>query len=341
MNKLITSAAVIAISLFLLLNLGVYVRMSGKLDQDGAMYAINQFSRQTKKQPPKIVFLGSSLCKHVFLSLDEAAREKSGIASLGYNLQLISDSYLLIKSYLLGEKRPQQIMLLVGPRDFFDNDAPIIYRTMTFKRVLSMRECAEHLPMYARTPDDALYVIAERFCPLFSRRIGVQNSFSQHCKKICRTVGIDVPMTVPPKTAEQFWNRSLDEYRCRYSGISLDRMADQMKFLSRIFDLCKEHAVAVTVVLLPVSQDNVRLMPPLFMQRFRGRVKAICLRSGVKCIDAAGQLDLPNTCYDDCAHLNKMGGKSVLNLVLADRTKEMPEQPQVEPIASQGARVIY
>jgi hypothetical protein len=314
---MIKSAAIFAIGLFACANFMANPYLQS-LDENIAHSTLQRFEQL--QAPAKVVFLGSSLNLCVYRGLDQDTIKKESIGNLTCLVQRPSDSFLLIQQYLQGNNKPDRVIMGLGPRDFFDNDCPPINRTVTYKRLVPMSLCLNDLPMYAPNFNDAAYTITGRLSPLFSDRALLQTRVIKHENAIRGLFGYKGDPL--PKTRPEGWAHSIKEYKWRYRGISMDGMESQMAFLQRSLDLCKERNIHVEIVNLPLSADNLRLLPAGLTEQFRDRLVQMCRRNSADFVDAADTLKLSDADFCDCVHLNSNGASQVLKLIFAPKAEK-------------------
>lgn len=303
------STAAFALLLFVLVNGICWPIFRAQPDSNGMVAAFSAFAGRDRA--PSVVFLGSSVAKHVIGAISPNELESRQIANLAFNMQLVSDGFILTNELLKGSLRPNLIVLCVTPRDFSDPDVPDLIRTTTFRRAVTIA----HLPFYASVfglnLGDELRATYNYLCCFYDGRAGVQ----EHVRSLTRNVYNRFnPIAASPNSARRSsWSHSLEEYAWRYTAISNDKIASQMSYLRRGLDLADQHGIEVVLVNLPLSKDNLKLLPSGFYETYCHQLSEEARMKNVDFIDLSSSTEFTDADFYDCAHLNKPGAEKVLS----------------------------
>ena len=205
---------------------------------------------------------------------------------------------------------------------------PAIFATVTFKRLVGLKNFDRYAPVFLPRWQDKLDFLATHSCYFYGKRWRLQRETGRAFEKTCSTLGLISSQTLSlPQDNEklrhdgfllsalegQRWQSSLREYRGRYHNIDKQDLNVQMGFLSKLADLCHQRGVRLVLVNMPLSSDNRALMPNGFYQHFRQSLRHILAdKAGVDYIDLGDGHNFAKTDFWDTAHLNQEGGQKLL-----------------------------
>jgi hypothetical protein len=292
-----------ALVLFVLANLLVAVCTSSKEDSDGCIFHLRKFEAISS---PQLVFMGSSMCNHVFEAVKPTDFDGVRTSSLAYNLQMCSDGYVLSDKYVRGNHVPSRMIIALGPRDLIDHDQADPTATTTFRYLVSLLDLPRYCPLYARDAQQAGSMIFDKLFFLSDRRRSMQfrlRQFFQHLYGVNETM---------PKTAEERIQRSIQEYKYRYSDPDPRQFDLQLTMLARIVHACRAQNIAVLVVILPVSPDNVNALGQGLYAKMQAALENTAKGNGADFFNAAISRTYIPTDFYDTAHLNTCGARKVI-----------------------------
>lgn len=210
-------AALVAISLFLLINLGLSAntstgnRLLKKPEETNATAqacdsALYQYA--ASKSVPEIVLIGSSVLMaptwsvdsqvfpqvpdvyhhHRWLSLESKATQKrqkqTSVFTFALPGLMVSDGYLIVDKVLNGKLKPKLIGYALTPRDFMDDLMTGETRTITFNRLMRLNDIARLGSAYLSSPQEALEFVIDNVCYLYGKRYRYQ----EKCVALLRKV---------------------------------------------------------------------------------------------------------------------------------------------------------
>lgn len=291
----------LSLFIFCFVNLAARYLYFRSTDKDGLCFAVNRFALAGPKSSAIIV--GSSVANHLFNSLKPSEQEALHITSLAYNLQMPSDSLILVHKILPVASSGKCVVFCVTPRDFFDNDAAPVTRSTTFKRLVSIFDVVSLIPILHLDVQQSVESFCCKFLPLYEIRNSIQSRFADACNAVYAKI-----LPFEKTNSESAWARSVREYAWRYQGISLSRQAYQFDRLGETIGLCRSRGFKVLVVNLPLTKANLSLLPSGFYEQFRATLGSVAARNHAEFVDTSN-LSLTNSDYEDCAHLNSVGGQ--------------------------------
>lgn len=345
--------AIVSLALFALLNAGLWQLDRVKRASPANLFhgtgsidlAVNDFNALPQK--PSVVLLGSSLMMFPFWSMDkgndpkhvgdifhhhgsaalEAEMKKVGFAdphvfSFAIFGQMVSDAFIYVNEYLKGDRTPEYLVYGIAPRDFHDSDLSSPMSTNTFKRLISLNNLSPYANLYLPGFADKLDFVMSHVCYFYSHRWRLQQDFGKFVERIYVKTGIHEPEKKIDFSNAGFmmfgglnerWNSSEKEYTRRYKNIDQRDLSVQMSFLKKLLEVSHERGIKVVVVNMPLSENNRKLLPPGFYQRFRSEVgKIAAADSGVKFLDIGDSSDFTRWDFWDTAHLGPSGGVKVM-----------------------------
>ena len=327
-------------------------------------WTVNGFANE--KSAPDIALLGSSLmmtahhagdatklnqvqnevshfhssCLQDFLS--ERTGQKPTTFSFAIAGQMASDSYLIVRSLLVGSKQPKVIVYGIAPRDLIDNTLPSAASTETFK-YLSRIDDLSDVALSARTSFNELFQFGlEKVIYTLSRRPNLlawqhkiayalapygQNAITVNelCLpfKLRQMAYQELPddsganeLRVGPYGAqsEPFRDNS-SEYRQRYASIKQKTYKSQLSYLEKLMKLTSERGIQLIVVNMPLTPGNIALMPPGFYEQYKNKVSEMAAANRAEFIDMNKPDVFEKKHFADTVHLNGLGGVAFFKML--------------------------
>lgn len=249
--------------------------------------------------------------------------------------EMASDAYVLANAMLTGEKQPKVIIYGVAPRDLMDNALKSPASTEIF-RLMSRIKDPTDVAVSAR---NSFWSVAEYGLEKLSFLYGHRNDFlyMQHnatravlarlgygdiqdevhtTYEIRRQAFMELPedsgpnevVVHPPSASEAVYTDNLPEYRYRYSSFKEKQFKEQVSYLERLLELGKERGIKVILVNMPLTTDNVALMPPGLYSRYMETLTTMCTKYSAQMLDLNEPSEFPKEFFEDSVHLNSRGG---------------------------------
>lgn len=327
-------------------------------------WTANGFAKE--KNPPDLILLGSSLmmtAHHAgdatklnqiqnevshFRSacMEDFLRDKIGKPFSAFSFaiagQMASDSYLITRSLLTGEKRPKVIVYGIAPRDLIDNTLPSPASTETFKYLSRISDLSD-VALSARNSfnelfefglEKVLYTLSHRPNLLalqhrvaysltpFGHNAITRNEISTPFK--LRQIALGAfpednganELRIGPYGAvyEPFRDNS-DEYRHRYARIKEKTYKSQLSYLEKLMQLCNSQGIKLIVVNMPLTPGNVGLMPPGFYDQFKATITKMAAENNANFLDLNRPNEFEQKHFADTVHLNGLGGVAFFKLL--------------------------
>lgn len=255
--------------------------------------------------------------------------------------QMASDAYAIASTLLRGKDKPTTIVYGIAPRDFMDNTLTNVTTTETFRYLARVgdlsRTFAAAKPSFFEVMDrglenisfiykhrvDLLCIQQHAFKSLLER-IGYRNLDTYKVpfelrrialKDLLEDVASNETMVCPYGDPPVPYLDNLAEYRQRYAHMNARMFKNQLGYLEQLLQYGKEQNIKVVLVNMPLTSDNVALMPPGFYQNYLTQIQNLSAKYDSKLID----MNLPGTFnrgyFADSAHLNGLGGMRFFDLL--------------------------
>lgn len=311
---------------------------------------INSF--HALKAKPDVILLGSSLVMFPFWAMDvaenkgiadifryhnsealkkklkEAGREQKTVYSLAVFGQMASDAYLMTNEYVKGDKTPKVIVYGIAPRDFYDHSLASPMATFSFQKIVNLSNFSSYAGAFLPDFEKKADWLAMHLCYFYGKRWRLQMETDKAINKVYSTLGIVDPNATKADTTaqggfmmegstEDRWNNSVKEYKGRYKEIAEKDHSLQMGFLTRNLKNLRERGVKVVLVNMPLTKRNLDILPSGFYASYQKEIKDVADMPGVKLVDLGNCSDFNDDDYWDTTHLNHVGGRKLLNRVVA------------------------
>lgn len=249
--------------------------------------------------------------------------------------EMASDAYVLANAMLTGQKQPKVIIYGVAPRDLMDNALKSPASTEIF-RLMSRIKDPTDVAVSAR---NSFWSVAEYGLEKLSFLYGHRNDFlyMQHSAtrallaqlgysdiqsevhttyEIRRQAFLELPedsgpnevVVHPPSASRAVYTDNLPEYRYRYSSFKEKQFKEQVSYLEKLLALGQDHGIKIILVNMPLTTDNVALMPPGLYSRYMGTLNEMCTKYSAQLLDLNVPADFPKDNFEDSVHLNSKGG---------------------------------
>ena len=284
-------------------------------------------------QPQNVAFHHRSLVFEDLLEKKTGTKVNTFAFALGG--QMASDAYALTSTLLRNDDQPKAIIYGIAPRDFMDNTLASPASTETFRymsRLGGMEDVAwqsrssfwEQVE-FAFARISALYdhkldfvYLQNKYvkdmlgcCPAFKDLESVHTPFALRklaLLELPEDQGPNDLMILPFKKEEYKFVDNLDEYRMRYRAFKPKLFELQLSFLERMLKFCHERGTAVFLVNMPLTEENVKLMPPGFYDNYKQRISNLASKYGADVVDLNNADVFGKELFADSVHMNGAGG---------------------------------
>jgi hypothetical protein len=285
---------------------------------------------------------------HQSAYLQKLMREKSqrDIQTFSFAIcgQMASDAYAITRVLLKGDKQPQTIIYGIAPRDLMDNTLASPASTETFRYLSRVGDLSDIA--YEARPSmwDAIDCTLGRISFLYEHKLDLIYLETKYVKQIMKMTGygdlenvhtpvyvrqlamLDLPEDTGPneilissyRTNPEPYRDNLHEYAVRYRQFNRKLFNQQLGYLQGLLQICKNRHIQLILVNMPLTQDNLNLMPQGFYQSYLNTVSDIATKYGGNVLDLNDTKIFPKEDFADSAHLNGQGGMHFFE-VLSDR----------------------
>ncbi len=250
--------------------------------------------------------------------------------------EMVSDAYVLLAQMLEQKEHPRCLIYGIAPRDFTDNTLPSVASTEIYKYAERLTDLT-NLDMEARPSlaAKAEYYLG-KFCFIYGHRedlLYIQHHWAQSlAKKLLGYKNVELNITplhirgqaflelpedcavnegfvTPPKVEQEPYLDNTAEYRGRYRKINAKQFALQMQYLERILTLAQKNKIEVILVNMPLTAENISLMPANFYSDYLKQVQNLTGKGGCTLVDLNSASLFTKDKFADSVHLNNRGGK--------------------------------
>lgn len=264
-------------------------------------------------------------------------KQKTSVNTFAFAIggQMVSDASVIATTLLKGDKKPAVLVYGVAPRDFMDNTLTSPASTETFRYLAKVGDLSE-LGFSARPAFwDRFEYLGGRVSFFYDHRQDFVYLQNRYCKQLLTHLvpglefdNVKAPfplrkiamlqlaedtgpneLSVMPYSPSEQYNDNLPEYRSRYRSFKKKLFDVQISFLDRLLEHCRDEGISVVLVNMPLTEDNVALMPPGFYKNYLNAVSSRTAQYGGRLIDLNNPSVFTKECFADSVHLNGLGGK--------------------------------
>lgn len=275
-------------------------------------------------------------------ALAQSSQQKRRVLDLAVAASIMSDQYLILKKYLDSGKTPQLIVCGIAPRDFLDNLRQDPEKTPTYS-ILADLTCIKDLLDQKRSKEGISNFAFGYFSEVYKYRAdyktflaGLASRVSGHPVDLYTAThaGKGEPesqgagVLAEPKVDAGVLDNSkpvytarpnnlfdLKEYERIYLPVNNKVFKLQISYLDRFLALAKSHDIPVVLVEMPVTQENLALLPAGIKQRFATKIAELATRYDAKLITTNNRLSFGKEDFEDSVHLNTAGGIKLFSFV--------------------------
>ncbi len=291
--------------------------------------------------------------------LSDLAARPLDLANLGIVGSMMSDHYLIVKKSLSAGKRPRLIICAIAPRDFLDNYRGVVEKTPTYQAVADFTSIGDLLKTspsldtiaditlaslwsYYKTRNDYqtfVAVFASRLSghPLNLYMATTNVTDGQHTGGQATSAatlpdghGADDGTVVsvlenvePVYTATRNQLGDLELYKRVYLPVNSKLYETQMSYLEKLLKLAQRESVFLVLIDMPLTKDNLSILPANVLQRYRRQVAGLCSQYTAKLVRPGQEAEYTLSDFEDSCHLNGQGGKkfcsSLVKAMASDR----------------------
>lgn len=272
--------------------------------------------------------------------------QKLGLPGLDcYNFSLpgavTSDDYLIARALFSSERSPRLIVLCLTMRDFNDHGVPCAAATAAFRylrRFTNIDDIVDiAMPQIWQRSD---YWIG-KVLYLWDKKLDMQAILAERSKQLCKPLvgkvcrqgglneldlGRNMPINLRSEVEEgtsivtphipYSFEDNTREFRKRYrpnDGL----FVTEVEFLDRFMRLCQEQGSEVVLVNMPLTKENMALMPPRAYDKYLSMLKAKSRQWNCVLLNLNQSPAFQKTDFHDTVHMTASGGKKMVDAIVS------------------------
>lgn len=279
---------------------------------------------------------------------------------------MISDDYIVSKALFRGDKKPRLLVLGLSLRDFIDSGVSCPAATPPFrylKRFVDINDVIGlAMPQFWHRIDyyvgNLVYLWNKKLDSQVILAEQVKQALSPLLSKICVPSLIEkadpsknLPSNLRSEVEERMfmvrshqpytWEDNSSEYKKRYRVKHKEMFEIQTAFLGKLLDYCQESNISVLIVNMPLTAQNLSLMPQGYYDRYVAMLQQTAAARGCRFINLNDHSTFTKNDFYDTSHMNSAGGKKLLDRIaveisttdnltkaLTDRNVELAGRPK-------------
>ena len=264
------------------------------------------------------------------------------VVSLATAGQFVSDTYLIIDKLIAGKQqgnqgsgqqagqgRGQPLALIYGvaPRDFMDDTTGGLAMTSVFDELVEASDLPKIGHLFFSTFNEKADFLLNRSVYLYRKRGRYQNKFKDGFEKTVARAMHDRALLAKSNAGGSAANDplagfllgnnrndvwSIDEYRKRYKFFNQQQFEKQKECFKAVVSLCQSRGIKLYVVAMPITDDNLKLMPDELYRSYIDCLATTTKEAGVPFLDLQKSRQYQNDDFYDTVHLNGSGGERFL-----------------------------
>jgi hypothetical protein len=262
--------------------------------------------------------------------------QKTPVVSLATAGQFVSDTYLVIDKFIADKNiKPKALVYGVAPRDFMDDTTGGLALTSVFDEVVEISDLPRLGKLFFSTFDEQGDFLLNRSVYLYRKRGRYQIKFKDSAEKVVARVmknkhgagnGSQIasggfggtnndPLAgfLMGGNRNDIWAKSIDEYGRRYKTFNQGQFDKQKQCFKAVVDLCKNKDIKLYVVAMPLTADNLKLMPPQLYKSYIDCVAQTTAEAGIPMLNLQKDGNFTDADFYDTVHLNGEGGERFLS----------------------------
>jgi hypothetical protein len=273
--------------------------------------------------------------------LEDKLEKPVSTASLAIGGQMASDVYALTTTLFTRNPKPSSIMWGIAPRDFLDSTFTNPDSSETVRYMDKVAGSTDVLSTKRRILWDRVQNFADGSFYLYGKRNDLVASALPFTKAVVQTARPDVntdtvrtpsallayamknlpedngvdQWRVTPYSPSKVFSDNTAEYLMRYHPFKPKVLETQLAYFEKFLAFAKQQGISVTLVNMPLTGDNLKLLPPGSYDAYLSGVQAVATKYGAQLLDFNKNGLFPRSEFADTVHLNGLGGKHFFELV--------------------------
>ncbi|MDX1988729.1 MAG: SGNH/GDSL hydrolase family protein [Candidatus Obscuribacter sp.] len=225
------------------------------------------------------------------------------------------------------DKKPKLILATYSYRDFCDNLYPDPAESPVAKALDYGKGYRSFLPrwqnMLSTNAREELLTCLQtherhikRVAALFRKEL---TKIAETCRSKSHQVAEKSPAALGKSNEKLTRERDLAVYKTRYQPLNLERFRLQIESLERLLRSARQRGVPVLLVNMPVTDENLKLIPPAMRSNWQKPIKELAANYGaaLKDFDTENDTGLTDADFTDSVHLNRQGAAKFLDALFS------------------------
>jgi hypothetical protein len=255
---------------------------------------------------------------------------------------LMSDNYMIVRTILQDDHVPKYVVMGLSLRDFIDNAINCPGTTPPFRYLKRFTDINDivglAMPQFWQQLD---FRFGQAFY-LWQRKLDLQVLAEEWAKKSFRPWAektafpsllnsLDYRHHVPANLHSEVeegmaivkahqpvtFDPNYADYKRRCGKANLPMFEIQAEFLKKTLQICKDRGIKVVVLNMPVTPENLAMMPSGSYDRYLHTIAACATAQGFPFKDLNTDRRFVHSDFYDTAHMNGSGGKKLLESIAA------------------------
>ncbi len=229
----------------------------------------------------------------------------------------------------IASNQPLALIYGVAPRDFMDDTTGGLALSSVFDELVEATDLPKISQLFFSSFGERADFVLNRTVYMYRKRGRYQNKFQESFEKtVARTMhdqslaskngtqpgGANDPLAgfLMGGNRNDIWTKSINEYSRRYKFFNKEQFDKQKECFKAVVALCQKKGIKLYVVAMPVTEDNLKLMPNSLYSSYLDCLTSTTAAGGVPFIDLQKSGQYHNDDFYDTVHLNGIGGERFL-----------------------------
>jgi hypothetical protein len=277
--------------------------------------------------------------------------DKLGTKCFNFSLPggMMSDDYIVARALFKGKRKPKEVVLGLSLRDFIDNGVHCAGTTPAFRYLQRYTDIDDLIGISMPQIWQRLDYYLGKYIYLWGKKLELQVWLSQITNQLLHPLAAKI--SVPSKLGDLDLERNLPvnlrseveegmfivkshqpysfddntgEYKKRYRSANPSLFKIQTKFLEMLLQYCNSNGIKVVVVNMPVTQQNLTLMPAGSYDLYLNALQNASQQAHCKFADLNATGKFTSTDFYDTSHMNGTGGKKFADALMRELSSAKP-----------------
>jgi len=254
---------------------------------------------------------------------------------------MMSDDYIVARALFSGKQRPKLVVLGLSVRDFMDNGVHCAGATPAFRYLKRFTNVDDLISIAMPQWWQRLDYWVGKAVYLWGKKLDIQVALSEESKKILTPMvtsfcnksqldNLDLSRNLASnlrseveegmfivKTHQPYsFENNSKEYIKRYRSPNQPLFEIQKQFLEKTLSFCSQENIAVLVINMPLTKQNIALIPKGSYQQYVSTLAHTCQQWNCSFVDLNQGSNFPTSTFYDTSHMNATGGKKLVDIIV-------------------------